>query len=56
MVVVINGPEASAGLKFSLSNIIGVTVPKRDETKTIENNEIDTIYAVFEYISKSRIL
>ena len=37
MVVVINGPEASAGLKFSLSNIIGVTVPKRDDTKTIEN-------------------
>ena len=42
-VVVIKGPEARAGLNFNLFKIIGVIVPKIDETKTIENRDIETI-------------
>ena len=41
-----NGPDARAGLKFSLFNIIGVIVPNKEETITIENSEIETIIAV----------
>ena len=44
MVVVINGPDASAGLKFNLSSIIGVIVPSKEDTITIENKEIETIF------------
>ena len=44
--MVINGPEARAGLKLNLSKIIGVIVPKREESITIENKETDTISAV----------
>ena len=54
--VVINGPDANAGLKFNLSKTIGVIVPNKDDTITIENNETDTIRAVWEYNPKSRIL
>ena len=46
LVVVINGPDARAGLKLSLSNIKGVIVPKSEESITIENRETDTISAV----------
>ena len=53
--VVINGPDANAGLKFNLSKTIGVIVPNKDDTITIENNEMDTIRAVWEYNPKSRI-
>ena len=56
LVVVINGPDASAGLKFNLSSIIGVIVPSKEDTITIENKEIETIFAVLEYISKSKKL
>ena len=48
LVVVINGQEARAGLNFNLFKIIGVIVPKIDDTKTIEKSEIETIRAVFE--------
>ena len=41
--VVINGPEPRAGLKFNLSSIIGVILPSKDETRTIENKDIETI-------------
>ena len=54
--MVINGPEAKAGLNFNLSNIIGVIVPNKDETRTIEKRDTETIFAVFEYILKSKKL
>lgn len=46
LVVVIKGPDARAGLKLSLSRIIGVIVPRSEESITIENKETDTISAV----------
>ena len=46
LVVVIKGPEANAGLKFNLFKIIGVIVPNKDETITIEKREKDTMNAV----------
>ena len=36
LVVVIKGPDARAGLKLSLSRIIGVIVPRSEESITIE--------------------
>jgi hypothetical protein len=48
LVVVINGPDAKAGLKLSLSKIMGVIVPSKEDNITIENKETDTIRAVFE--------
>ena len=41
--VVINGPEANAGLNPNLSSIIGVRVPINDEIITTVNNENETI-------------
>ena len=48
LVVVIKGPDASAGLKFNLSSTIGVIVPSKEDTITIANKETETIFAVFE--------
>ena len=48
LVVVINGPDAKAGLNLSLSKIIGVIVPSKEDNITIENKETDTISAVCE--------
>ena len=41
--VVINGPEANAGLNPNLSSIMGVSVPINDEIITTVNNENETI-------------
>tara|TARA_Y100000746_G_scaffold96406_1_gene82045 strand:+ start:2827 stop:3033 length:207 start_codon:yes stop_codon:yes gene_type:complete len=41
--VVINGPEANAGLNPNLSSIIGVKVPINEEIITTVNNENETI-------------
>ena len=41
--VVINGPEANAGLNPNLSSIMGVIVPINDEIITTVNNENETI-------------
>ena len=42
----INGPDANAGLNFNLLSTIGVSVPRKEDTRTIENNETETILAV----------
>ena len=44
--VVINGPEANAGLNPNLSSIMGVSVPINDEIITTVNNENETINAI----------
>lgn len=43
LVVVIKGPDASAGLKPTLFSNNGVTVPKNDAINTTKNKAIETI-------------
>ena len=40
--VVINGPDASAGLNPNRLSINGVTVPTKEENNTTPNNAMET--------------